>query len=218
MLAPGDDWENLYHAAGPEGMILVDFRNPGLRHLTGKTLAAVAAERSSTPAETAIDLVVEDGSRVGTVYFVMSEDNVRRKVGLPWVSFGSDAASQAPEGVFLDRMPHPRAYGTFARLLGRYVRDEQLLTLEEAIRRLTSLPATNLGLRRRGRLEPGYFADVVVFDPTTIEDHATFDDPHRYATGMVHVFVNGEPVLRDGEHTGATPGRVVRGPGWAGHD
>ena len=163
-----------------------------------------------------MDLVVEDGSRVGTVYFLMSEENVRRKVALPWMSFGSDEASQAPEGAFLTRHPHPRAYGTFARLLGRYVRDEGLLPLEEAVRKLTALPAENLGLEERGALIEGYFADVVVFDPQTIRDHATFEEPRHYATGVRHVFVNGRQVLRDGEHTGALPGRVVRGPGWGG--
>jgi N-acyl-D-amino-acid deacylase len=199
-------------------MRVVAFRNPELRHLTGKTLAEVASERGTSAAEAAMDLVIEDGSRVGTVYFLMSEDNVRRKVALPWVSFGSDEASQAPEGVFLDRMPHPRAYGTFARLLGRYVRDEQLIPLEEAVRKLTSLPAETIGLRDRGALEEGYFADVVVFDRDEIRAPATFDEPHQFATGMIHVFVNGEAVLRDGEHTGAKPGRVVRGPGWSEQD
>jgi N-acyl-D-amino-acid deacylase len=216
MDAPAKDWENLYLAAGAEGMLLVGFRNPDLRHLIGRTLAEVAQERGTSPAETAIDLVIEDGSRVGTVYFLMSEENVRRQVALPWVSFGSDEASQAPEGVFLDRRPHPRAYGTFSRVLGRYVREERLLSLEQAIHKLAALPAKNLGLRQRGTLEKGNFADVVVFDPSTVADTATFDDPHRFATGMIHVFVNGEQVLRDGEHTGATPGRVVRGPGWTG--
>jgi N-acyl-D-amino-acid deacylase len=216
MDAPAEDWENLYLAAGAEGMLLVGFRNPDLRHLIGRTLAEVAQERGTSAAETAIDLVVEDGSRVGTVYFLMSEENVRRQVALPWVSFGSDEASQAPEGVFLDRRPHPRAYGTFSRVLGRYVREERLLSLEQAIHKLAALPAKNLGLRRRGTLEEGSFADVVVFDPSTVADTATFDDPHRFAVGMIHVFVNGEQVLRDGEHTGATPGRVVRGPGWTG--
>ena len=164
----------------------------------------------------AIDLVIQDQSRVGTVYFMMSEDNVRKKVGLPWVSFCSDAASLAPEGVFLESNPHPRAYGSFARLLGKYVRDEGVIPLEEAVRRLTSLPAEQLSIRRRGQLRAGYFADVVIFDPATIQDHATFAEPHQYATGVLHVFVNGDQVIRDGEHTGATPGRVVRGPGWTG--
>ncbi len=216
MTTPSDAWENLFLAAGPERMLLNGFRNPDLRGLVGRMLADVAAERGTSPAETAMDLVIEDGSRVGTMYFLMSEDNVRRQVALPWMSFGSDAASEAPEGFFLTSNPHPRTYGNFARLLGRYVRDEELLPLEEAIRKLTALPAANLGLRRRGTLQPGFYADVVVFDPAKVTDHATFEEPHQYATGVVHVFVNGEAVLRDGEHTGATPGRVVRGPGWTG--
>jgi N-acyl-D-amino-acid deacylase len=162
-----------------------------------------------------MDLIVEDGSRIGTIYFSQSEDVVRRAITLPWVSFCSDAASLAPEGVFLKRNPHPRAYGAFARLLGKYVREEQLIPLEEAIRKLTSLPCDNLKIDRRGLLKEGFFADIVVFDPTTIQDHATFIEPHQYATGVAHVFVNGVHVLADGEHTGATPGRVVRGPGWA---
>ena len=161
-----------------------------------------------------MDLVVEDGTRVGVVYFLMSEENVRRQIALPWMSFGSDAGSLAPEGPFLRSNPHPRAYGNFARLLGRYVREQRVIPLAEAVRRLTSLPAENLGIRERGRLLPGYHADVVVFDPETIADHATFDRPHQYATGVRDVFVNGEQVLRDGEHTGALPGRVVRGPGY----
>ncbi len=214
MLAPTEDWENLYHAAGPEGMVLLDFKSPELRHLQGRTLAEVAAERGGHPAEVAMDLVVEDGSRVGVAYFLMSEDNVRRKVALPWVSFGSDAGAPAAEGVFVRTGTHPRAYGNFARLLGRYVRDSGVVPLAEAVRRLTGFPAETLGLTERGLLEPGHFADVAVFDPARIEDHATFEDPHRYATGVVHVFVNGEQVVRDGEHTGALPGRVVRGPGY----
>jgi N-acyl-D-amino-acid deacylase len=216
MLTPTDEWENLHLAAGPEQMVLLDFKSPRLRHLQGRTLADVAAERGAHPADVAMDLVIEDGSRVGTAYVLMSEENVRRKIALPWVSFGSDAEAPAAEGVFLRTSTHPRAYGTFARLLGRYVRDEGLVSLAEAIRRLTSQPAGNLGLAGRGLLEPGHFADVAVFDPARIADHATFDDPHRYATGMVHVFVNGEQVVEGGEHTGARPGRVVRGPGWRG--
>ncbi len=216
MSTPTDEWENLYLAAGPEKTLLVGFKNDELKPLTGKTLAEVAAMRGTSPEETAMDLVIEDDSRVGTVYFLMSEDNVRKQIGIPWVSFGSDAGSLAPEGVFLKSNPHPRAYGNFARLLGKYVRDEQVIPLAEAIRRLTSQPAGNLRLMRRGSLALGYFADIVVFDPEQIQDHATFDEPHQYATGVVHVFVNGTHVLRDGEHTGATPGRVVRGPGWTG--
>jgi N-acyl-D-amino-acid deacylase len=215
MRTPTDEWENLYLAAGsPDRLVLVGFKNPDLKALTGKTLAEVAVMRGTTPEETAMDLVVEDGSRVGTVYFMMSEENVKKQIALPWVSFDSDAESLAPEGVFLQSNPHPRAYGTFARLLGKYVREEQVIPLEEAIRRLTSLPADNLRLQRRGRLAVGHYADVVVFDPVTIIDHATFAEPHQYATGVVHVFVNGTQVLANGEHTGAMPGRVVRGPGW----
>jgi N-acyl-D-amino-acid deacylase len=217
MAAPTDEWENLLLAAGtPDNVLLVGFKNQALKPLTGKTLSQVAARRGTSPEETAMDLVIEDGSRVGTVYFLMDEQNVRKEIALPWVSFGSDAESMAPEGDFLKSNPHPRAYGNFARLLGRYVRDEKLIPLEEAIRRLTSLPATNLGIERRGRLAAGRYADVVLFDPARIQDHATYESPHRYATGVMHVFVNGVQVLKDGEHTGATPGRVVRGPGWKG--
>jgi N-acyl-D-amino-acid deacylase len=217
MSQPADDWENLYYAAGSaENVLLVGFKNHSLKPLTGKSLAEVAEIRGKSPEETAMDLVIEDDSRVGTVFFLMSEDNVRKQIALPWVSFGSDAGSPAPEGVFLKSNPHPRAYGNFARLLGKYVRDEHVISLAEAIRRLTSLPAHNLRLERRGSLAPGYYADVVVFDPATIQDHARFDDPHHYSTGMLHVFVNGVQVLDDGEHTGATPGRVVKGPGWKG--
>jgi len=212
---PTDEWENLYLAAGgPDKVILSGFRNPDLKHLTGKTLAEVAAMRGTSAAITMMDLVIEDGSRVGTVYFLMSEDNIRRKIAQPWMAFGSDAGSLAPEGRFLLSNPHPRAYGTFARLLGKYVRDENVISLQEAIRRLTSLPATNLKISDRGVLEEGNFADVVVFDPATIQDHATFAEPHQYSTGVQHVIVNGVPVLLDGEHTGATPGKFVKGPGY----
>jgi len=215
MRTPTDRWENLLIATGsPEKVLLSAFKNPTLKPLTGKTLAEVSKLRGQSPEETAMDLVIEDGSRVGAVYFLMSEENVRKQIALPWMAFCSDSASQAPEGVFLKSNPHPRAYGSFARLLGQYVRDEKVIPLEEAVRRLTLFPAENLKLKERGALRPGYFADVVVFDPAKIQDHATFDQPHRYATGMVHVFVNGVPVLRDGEHTGAKPGRFVRGPGW----
>jgi N-acyl-D-amino-acid deacylase len=216
MNTPSDAWENFFRFAGPERVLLVGFKADSLKRYTGKTLAEVAKLRGSSPEETAMDLVIRDGSRVGTVYFLMSEANVRKQIPLPWVSFGSDAEAAAPEGVFLKSNPHPRAYGNFARLLGKYVRDEQLISLEEAIRRLTSLPAANLRIARRGNLARGYFADIAVFDPARIADHATFDQPHQYATGMVHVLVNGVQVLRDGQHTGATPGRVVRGPGWVG--
>ncbi len=215
MDTPTDQWENFFVASGsPEKILLVGFKNDKLKPLTGKTLAAVAAMRGKSPEETAMDLVIEDGSRISTVYFLMSEENVRKEIALPWVSFGSDAESPAPEGVFLKSNPHPRAYGNFARLLGKYVRDEKIIPLQEAIRRLTSLPAENLKLDRRGALKPGYFADLVVFDPAEIRDRATYEEPHQYATGVRHVFVNGGQVLNNGQHTGAKPGRVVRGPGW----
>jgi N-acyl-D-amino-acid deacylase len=217
MSTPTDEWENLYLAAGSaENVILVGFRNPELKPLTGRTLADVAAERESTPEEAAMDLLVENGADVGTVYFLMSEENVRKKIALPWMSFGSDAEALSPEGVFLESNPHPRAYGNFARLLGRYVRDEGVISLEEAIRKSTSQPAEHLGIQRRGRLSPGYYADVVVFDPEAIRDNATFAEPHQLAEGVLHVFVNGTHTVQDGEHTGALAGRVVRGPGWTG--
>ena len=210
-----DEWDNLYLLAGsPENVLLVGFKNESLRHLAGKTLAQVAGMRKKSPEETAIDLVIEDDSRVSTIYFLMSEENVKKQIELPWVSFCSDAGSLAPEGLFLKSSTHPRAYGNFARLLGKYVSREKVITLAEAVRRLASLPAENLKLDRRGKLETGYYADLIVFDPDTISDHATYEKPHQYATGMVHVFVNGTQVLKDGEHTGAKPGRVVRGPGW----
>jgi N-acyl-D-amino-acid deacylase len=217
MVTSSDDWENLYLAAGsPENILLTGFKSEALKPLTGKTLAAVAALRGKSPVETAMELVVEDGSRVSTVYFLMSEDNVRKQLTLPWMSFCSDMESIAAEGVFLESSTHPRAYGSFARVLGHYARDEQVLPLQEAIRRMTSLPAGNLKLERRGSLKVGHYADVVVFDAAKVRAHATYDQPHQYATGVRHVFVNGVQVLRDGEHTGATPGRFVRGPGWKG--
>src|SRR5256885_1046695 len=215
MDTPTDKWENFFIASGSPAKILLNgFRNEKLKPLTGKTLAGNAKIRGTSPEETAMDLVIEDGSRVSTVYFLMSEDNVRKEVALPWVSFGSDAESLAPEGVFLKSNPHPRAYGNFARMLGKYVRDEKIVPLEEAIRRLSALPAANLKLDRRDALKPGYFADVVLFDAAKIEDHATYERPHQYSTGVRHVFVNGVQVLKEGEHAGAKPGRVVRGPGW----
>lgn len=215
MMTPTDEWENLMLAAGAAGTLLVGFRNAELREqYTGWTLAQVAADRGTDPYETAMDLVVEDGTRVQVVYFLMSEDNIARQIALPWVAFGSDAGSMATEPPFTDSSTHPRAYGNFARLLGHYVRDLGVIPLQEAVRKLTALPAENLGLADRGRLAPGYFADIAVFDPATIADHATYEDPHRYATGTLHVFVNGKQVLRDGEPTGALPGRVVRGPAW----
>ena len=218
MTTPTDAWENLYLVAGsPEKVLLVGFKNPALKPLTGKTLAEVSKLRGKSPEETAMDLVIEDGTRVGVVYFLMTEDNLRQQLRKPWVMIDSDAASMAPEGPFLKSNPHPRAYGTFARLLARYVRDEKVLTLADAVRRLTSLPAETLHLDRRGALRPGCFADVVVFDPAKVQDHATFDRPHQYSTGVRDVFVNVQAVLRDGEHTGAKPGRVVRGPGWRSH-
>ena len=217
MRTPTDEWENLYLAAGSaDNVLLVGFRNPELKPLTGKTLAEVAAERGASPEETAMDLLIENGADIGTVYFLMSEDNVRRKIALPWMSFGSDAEALSPEGVFLESNPHPRAYGNFARLLGRYVRDEQVIPLAEAIRKLSGQPAANLGLDRRGILTPGYYADVVVFDPASIQDHATYAEPHQLAEGVRHVFVNGALTVRDGQHTGVLAGRVVRGPGWTG--
>ncbi|MFL6197585.1 MAG: amidohydrolase family protein [Thermoanaerobaculia bacterium] len=216
MSTPTDQWENLYLAAGADKTLLVAFKNDKLKPLTGKSLAEVAKMRGKSPEETAMDLVIEDDSRVGTIYFLMSEENVKREVALPYMSFGSDAEALAPEGPFLKSNPHPRAYGNFARVLGHYARDEKALPLAEAVRKLTSLPAENLSLRERGRLQEGFFADVVVFDPAKIEDHATFEKPHQYSTGVQHVWVNGVQVLKAGEHTGATPGRVVRGPGWAG--
>jgi N-acyl-D-amino-acid deacylase len=211
---PSDDWENLYLAAGsPDRVLLVEFKSDRLKPLTGKTLAEAARIRGKDPVDTIMDLVLEDRSRVGTVYFMISEDNIRKQITRPWVSFGSDASSMAPEPPFTKSSAHPRAYGNFARLLGKYVRDEKVIPLEEAVRRLSGLPATNLELDRRGFLKEGLFADVVVFDPATIADRATFERPHQYAVGMRHVFVNGTQVLKDGEHTGAKPGRALWGRG-----
>jgi len=214
MREPSLAWESLCRLTGsPQRMTLVAFRNEALKPLTGRTLAEVAAARGRSAEETILDLVLEDESRIGVVFFLMSEENVRRQIRLPWVSFGSDAGSMAPEGVFLKSSTHPRAYGNFARLLGRYVRDERLVPLEEAIRRLTSMPAEHLGLERRGRLVPGHFADLVVFDPAEVADPATFESPQQFALGVRHVLVNGVPVLRDGAFTGALPGRALRGRG-----
>jgi N-acyl-D-amino-acid deacylase len=211
---PSKEWENLYLAAGsPDRVLLVEFKSEALKPLTGKSLADVAKMRGTSVPDTIMDLVLEDRSRVGTVYFMMSEDNIRKQLALPWVSFGSDAASMAPEPPFTKSSAHPRAYGNFARVLGLYVRDEKVLTLEEAIRRLSGLPAANLQLVDRGFLRENMFADVVVFDPAAVADRATFENPHQYAVGMTHVFVNGVQVLKDGEHTGATPGRAVWGIG-----
>ena len=211
MREPDPKWDNLYLATGsPDQVLLIGFKNEKLKPLTGKTLGDVARLRHTSPEDAAMDLVVQDDSRVGTVYFLMDEDNVRRQIVLPWVSFASDEDSRGIDGVFLKSSAHPRAYGNFARVYARYVRDEKLLTVEEAVRRMTSLPASKLGIARRGMLREGYFADVAVFDPQTIQDHATFEKPMQYATGVSEVWVNGIEVIRDGEHTGAKPGRVVR--------
>src|SRR6266403_1582035 len=211
---PSDKWENLYLAAGsPEKILLAGFKSEKLKPLTGKSLAEIAKMRGKDPVETAMDLIAEDESRIDSIYFLMSEENVKKEIAKPWVSFGSDEASQAPEGNFLKSNCHPRAYGCFARVLGKYVREEKVLTLEQAVRKLSGLPATNLGLDHRGFVKEGMFADVVVFDPATVGDKATFEKPHQYSVGMKHVFVNGAQVLKDGEHTGAKPGRALWGPG-----
>ncbi|RIV30730.1 D-aminoacylase [Flagellimonas lutimaris] len=215
MTTPTDEWESLMQAAGdPSKILLVGFKNDTLKHYTGKTLKEVTEIRGTSPEETAMDLVVQDGSRVGTIYFLMSEENVKKQIALPWMSFGSDAGSPATEGVFLKSSTHPRTYGNFARLLGKYVRDEKVISLEEAVHKLSQLPATNLKIQKRGSLTEGNYADVVLFDPETINDKASFEDPHQYSEGMQHVFVNGTQVLKDGEHTGKTPGQVVHGPGY----
>jgi len=216
MKAPSDQWENLMLGAGsPENVLIIGFAKDSLKSLyMGKTLGEIAKLHGKSPEETAIDLVITDSTRIETVYFLMNEENVKRQIALPYMSFGSDAGSMAPEGVFLKSSNHPRAYGNFARLLGKYTRDEKVISLEEAIRKLTSLPAGNLGIKKRGALHVGNYADVVMFNPEKIQDHATFENPHQYATGMMHVVVNGTVVLENGEHTGAKPGRVVRGPGW----
>ena len=212
--AQSDEWENLYLAAGsPDKILLAGFKSEKLKPLTGKSLAEVAKIRGKDPIEVIMDLIAEDESRIDAIYFLMSEENVKKELAKPWISFGSDEASQAPEGVFLKSNPHPRAYGNFARVLGKYCRDEKVIPLKEAVRRLSGLPAINLGLDHRGLLQEGMFADVVVFDPATIADHATFEKPHQYAVGMKHVFVNGVQVLKNGEHTGAKPGRALWGPG-----
>ncbi len=214
IVTPTDKWENLYVSAGsPDRILLVEFKSENLKKYTGKTLAEVARLRGKSPEETVMDLVLEDGSRVGTVYFMMDEENIKKQIKLPWLSFGSDAGSMAPEEPFIKSSTHPRAYGNFARLLGKYVRDEKVISLQEAIRKLSGLPATNLGLDRRGFLKVGMFADVVIFDPASVADKATFENPHQYAVGVKHVFVNGTQVLKDGEHTGAKSGRALWGPG-----
>ena len=210
-----DKWENFYYAVGtPENILVVGFKQDSLKKYIGKSLAAVAKLRGKSPEETAMDLIVQDSTRVECIYFLMDENNVKKQIAIPWVSFGSDEGSYEPVGVFLKSNPHPRAYGNFARVLGKYVRDEKIISLQEAIRKLSKLPATNLKLQKRGELKLGNFADIVIFDPATIKDNATFDKPHQYAEGMIHVFVNGVPVLKDGDHTGAKPGRFVKGSGW----
>ena len=212
---PTDEWENLYLQAGsPKNLILIGFANPDLRYLTGKTLDEVSKILKKDPAETMIDLVIEDGSRVGTVYFIMSEENIKKKIALPWMRFGSDAGSMTPEGKFLESNTHPRAYGNFARLLGKYVRDEKVISLEEAIKKLTYNPAKTLKIKNRGLLKKGYYADIVIFDKVKIKDFSTFSNSHQFSTGVIHVFVNGTQVLKDGEHTGALPGRFIKGPGY----
>jgi N-acyl-D-amino-acid deacylase len=216
MREPSPTWENLLQRAGPKGALLLEFKNPALKPLAGKTLDEVAVMRGVSPEEAAMQLVVEDGSRVGVAYFLMSEENVRREVALPWVSFGSDADAPAPEGVFLLSSEHPRAYGNFVRVLAKYVRDEKVIKLEEAIRKLSAFPAQNLSLKDRGMLRPGYFADVVIFDPGTVQDHATYEHPHQLSTGVDDVWINGVRALRDGEATGAASGRVVHGRAWTG--
>jgi N-acyl-D-amino-acid deacylase len=217
MRKPSDKWENLLLlAGGPDQVLLLGFANDSLKKFTGKTLAEVSQIYGKSPEETAMDLVIADSTRVGTAYFMMSEDNIKRQIALPYMSFGSDAGSPTAAGVFLKSSDHPRAYGNFARLLGKYVRDENVIPLEDAIRKLTSQPAKNLKIAKRGSLTPGFYADVVVFDPATIQDHATFEKPHQYSTGVNHVFVNGVQVLENGEHTNARPGRFVKGPGYKG--
>jgi N-acyl-D-amino-acid deacylase len=215
MTTPTNEWENYMMAVESyDDMLLVGFKNDSLKYLTGKSLAEVAEMRKTSPEETAMDLVIQDGSRVGTIFFLMSEENVKKQLALPYMSFGSDEESSAPEGVFLEASNHPRAYGNVARLLGKYVRDEKVISLEEAIYKLTTLPATNLKIKKRGALKTGYFSDLAIFNPNEIQDHATFEKPQQFSTGMVHVFVNGVQVLKDGKHTGALPGQVVRGPGY----
>ena len=214
MRDPNRDWESLGAASGYENVITVGFKNPDLRHLVGKTLLEISKMRGTSPEETAMDLVSEDNSEVGTIYFMMSEENIQKKLQIPWVSFGSDAGSQAPEGLFLNTSTHPRAYGNFSRVLGKYVRDEHVLSLSDAIRRMTSLPATNLKLKNRGAIAKGYYADLAIFDPDEIADVATFEEPHQYSLGMIHVFVNGIQALKNGEHTGHFSGRFVKRDGW----
>ncbi|MDA1312599.1 MAG: D-aminoacylase [Acidobacteria bacterium] len=219
MLTPADDWENLYlGVGGPSGYMVVGLKNPDLKHLNGKTIAEIAELWRTSPEEAAMDLIIKDDSRVMSVGFSMSEENVSKKIPIPWMSFCTDSPAVAPEGIFLKTHIHPRAYGSFPRILAKYVREENALSLEEAVRKMAALPAANLKLDRRGMLREGYYADVLVFDPKTIQDRATYTEPHQFSTGMLHVFVNGGHVVNDGEHTGATPGRFVRGPGWKGRE
>ena len=216
MNQPGEDWENMFYDNGPDRIMLAGFAKKELRVYQGMTLREVMQERGTSATDTVIDLLIEDNSRIFTLYFSMSEDNLRKQVQLPWVSFCSDAGSIAPEGNFLSYHPHPRAYGSFARVIGKYVRDEALVTLQDALRRLSGFAADNLKLKNRGTIKAGYFADLAIFDPAKVQDHSVPGDPHQYSEGMAHVFVNGVQVLRDGDHTGNMPGRVVRGPGWRG--
>ncbi|HLZ16220.1 MAG TPA: amidohydrolase family protein, partial [Cyclobacteriaceae bacterium] len=215
MRTPTNKWENMLRTVGsPDHVLFLGFATDSLKKYVGRRLSEVSKLYHKSPEETVMDLVINDGTRVETAYFMMSEDNIKKQIQLPYLSFGSDAGAPSAEGIFLKYKDHPRAFGNFARLLGKYVREEKVIPLEEAIRKLTSLPATNLKIKKRGLLTPGYYADVVVFDPNKIEDHATFESPHQYATGVVHVFVNGQQVISEGVHTGAKPGRIVRGPGW----
>ncbi len=210
-----EDWENTYYGAGgAKGVLLLSFRQDSLRKYIGKTLAEVAKIRNTSPEETAMNLIMQDSTRIGVSYFSMDSNNIKKEIALPWMSFCSDAESMAPEGVFIKTNPHPRAYGSFIRVLGKFSRDEKIISLADAIRKLSKLPATNLKLQKRGELKAGNYADIVIFDPATVEDHATFAKPHQYATGVIHVFVNGVQVLKNGEHTGAKPGRFVKGPGY----
>ena len=210
-----DKWENFFYAAGtPENILVVGFKQDSLKKYTGKTLGQIAKIFGKSPEETAMDLIIKDSTRVECIYFLMDENNVKKQMAIPWLSFGSDEGSYTNEGVFLKSNAHPRAYGNVARLLGKYVREEKVIALQEAIRKLSKLPATNLKISKRGELKTGNFADIVIFDPAKIKDNATFEKPHQYAEGMIHVFVNGVQVLKDGEHTGAKPGKFVKGPGW----
>ncbi len=215
MRTNANDWENLYYdAGGADNVLLLSFKQDSLKKFTGKTLAEVAKMRGKSPEETAMDLIIEDSTRVGVAYFIIDENNIKKEIPLPWISFGSDEASYTPEGVFLKSNAHPRAYGCFARVIGKYTRDEKLMSLQQAVYKLAKLPATHLKLQKRGELKEGRYADIVIFDPNTVKDHATYEKPHQYATGVSDVFVNGVQVLKNNEHTGATPGRFLKGPGY----